>query len=172
MNQYGTQPGSGPSGMGAAMPQESSYPQYPPMSHNQQGFHTSYNAGGNGQPVPPPTMTQQSFGPPGSTAPPPPRPDGYRPPSMPDQFSTGHGRPSRMSISQPPTSMSRRRSETQQNNHYGHLVTEEPIGDVPCSGEACSACCKYNTIGCILCCNGCLRLCGGGASIKDILGLK
>ncbi|KAJ2551594.1 hypothetical protein EV175_003633 [Coemansia sp. RSA 1933] len=159
--------------MGPAMPQDPSYSQYPPMSHNQQGFHTSYSAGGNAQPAaPPPAMTQQSFGQPGSAAPPPPRAEGYRPPSMPDQFSTAHGRPSRMSISHPPTSLARRRSESQPNNHYGHLVSEEPMGDVPCSGDACGACCKYNTIGCILCCNGCLRLCGGGASIKDILGLK
>ncbi|KAJ1792405.1 hypothetical protein LPJ59_004847, partial [Coemansia sp. RSA 2399] len=134
MNQYGTQ-GSGQGGMGGAMPQEPSYPQYPPMSHNQQGFHTSYSAGGGNAQPPPPAMTQQqSFGPPASVAAPPPRTEGYRPPSMPDQFSAGHARPSRMSISHPPTSVSRRRSESQPNNHYGHLVAEEPMGDVPCSG--------------------------------------
>ncbi|KAJ2520425.1 hypothetical protein H4217_002043 [Coemansia sp. RSA 1939] len=173
MNQYGTQTGTvGPGGLGAPVPQDPTYQQYPPMSHNQQGFHASYAAGsgGIGQPVPPaPMPPQQSFGPPPSVAPPPSRPPaGYTPTIMPDRPNTGPGR-----LSRPPTSVSRRRSDSQNNNnHYGHLVSEDPLGDIPCSGAACSACCKYNTIGCILCCNGWLRLCGGGTSIKDILGMK
>ncbi|KAI9500320.1 hypothetical protein GGI25_001096 [Coemansia spiralis] len=144
MNQYGTHPG------GSAMPQESSYPQttypqVPPMSHAQT---FPYSQG-------PPTVAM---------GPAPPR-TGYSPPSVDYSYNQ---RPSRMSVGRPPT-MARRRSESQ--THYGHLVSEDK-GDVPCSGDACGACCKYNTIGCLLCCNGWLRLCGGGTSIKNILSGK
>ncbi|KAJ2441281.1 hypothetical protein GGF42_007346 [Coemansia sp. RSA 2424] len=93
----------------------------------------------------------------------------------PHMDSHNQNRPSRMShnpsaYSQQHTTAPRRNDRA--GNHYGHLVSEEPRRGIPCSGDACGACCKYNSLACLFCCNGWMRLCGCGMSIKEILSLK
>ncbi|KAJ1820304.1 hypothetical protein H4S02_008167 [Coemansia sp. RSA 2611] len=93
----------------------------------------------------------------------------------PHMDSHNQTRPSRMShnpsvYSQQPTTANRRNDRA--GTHYGHLVSEEPRRDIPCSGDACGACCKYNSLACLFCCNGWMRLCGCGMSIKEILKFK
>ncbi|KAJ2003490.1 hypothetical protein H4R26_003049 [Coemansia thaxteri] len=79
-------------------------------------------------------------------------------------------RPSRMSHHESVYSQSRHNGRAA--THYGHLVSEEPRRNIMCGGDSCSACCKYNTLACLFCCNGWLRLCGCGMSIREILKFK
>ncbi|KAJ1889249.1 hypothetical protein LPJ66_008136 [Kickxella alabastrina] len=127
------------------------------------------NMGGPGEPYPqqmnhsayvPPDMsvggmTQSQYNPNRPAA-------AYNPPRPPSQYTA------RPPQSQYPHPQKRNKSGT----HYGHLVSEKPDGNTPCSGDACNACCKYNVLACLFCCNGWMRLCGNGMSIKDILSHK
>ncbi|KAJ2899950.1 hypothetical protein GGI21_001151 [Coemansia aciculifera] len=150
----------------------------------QQPFHGSqYQSQSQYQPPPPPQAYGGSY-----------NHDGPHPPhgrmstysSNPMHETTGRpasnyggpppqNRPSRMShnpsaYSQQPTTAHRRNDRA--GTHYGHLVSDEPRRDIPCSGDACSACCKYNTLACVLCCNGWMRLGGCGMSLKEIFKFK
>lgn len=87
----------------------------------------------------------------------------------------GEYRPSRMSTynQRPaPPNMRYQRSEARYNSQYGHLVTERTDRRTACSGASCSACCRYNMVGCCVCCNGYLRLCGMGKSIRELFNLQ
>ncbi|KAJ2850662.1 hypothetical protein IWW36_001706 [Coemansia brasiliensis] len=144
----------------------SQYPQYPSGSGPQAGYNTQSNL------QPPPPAHQSTMGPsntyPGPRYSPPPPPSMSRPMS---QYNPENGpsRPSRMS-SHPPSHLGRQNEFSK--THYGDLVTESPSGTTACSGDAWGACCKYNTLACLLCCNGCLRLCGGGMSLMEVLHLS
>ncbi|KAJ2289325.1 hypothetical protein IWW55_006314 [Coemansia sp. RSA 2706] len=136
----------------------------PPAGFTSQ--YSQYPAGQyNNAPRPPPVAQGQSI--PGRYSPPIPpsmgRPMSQYDPSRPPQ-------PSRASMSHAPSHAAR--PNDHMKSHYGDLVTEGPGGTTACSGDAWGACCKYNTLACLLCCNGCLRLCGGGMSLMEVLHLN
>ncbi|KAJ1942434.1 hypothetical protein EC988_006488, partial [Linderina pennispora] len=156
--------------------QYQSYPQqsYPPMSQApmQQPYTTQPQApppmapqqsAGNG--IPDPSMMSANYPPQTAFSGQSSQAEGPRPPPA--------GRTSRpVSQYQPPNMNSSRHSAPSQSNrrrsHYGQLVPHEPDKSTACSGAACSACWKYNLMGCCACCNGWLRLCGGGFKISDV----
>ncbi|KAJ2359417.1 hypothetical protein IWW50_001476 [Coemansia erecta] len=152
----------------------SQYSQYPPGGGGQHaGYSSTFHggSGGGGGVQPPPVAHQSTVG--ASTYPGP----RYTPPTQPSMsrpmshYNPDGGRPSRMSTGHP-VSHSGRTGDTPKT-HYGDLVSEANAGaTTACSGDAWSACCKYDTLACLLCCNGCLRLCGGGMSLMEVLHLN
>ncbi|KAJ2724029.1 hypothetical protein GGI07_002234 [Coemansia sp. Benny D115] len=150
------QPGF-PSHTGTQMPQA---PMMGPRMSGPGPMDSMYTAG------PPPMNPESAYMPPPH---PPAMSEAGRPMSAYNPPGPPPGRPQSQYTARPP---SQYRPQNKSNAHYGHLVSEEPERDIPCSGDACGACCKYNTIACLFCCNGWLRCCGRGMSIKDILSFK
>ncbi|KAJ1787532.1 hypothetical protein IW139_006803 [Coemansia sp. RSA 353] len=147
--------GMPPAGFGA---------QYPPT-----GQHPAYASTYQGSNIQAPQVAHQANMAntyPGPRYSPPPQPAMSRPMSQ----YIADNRPSRMSMSHAPHS---ERPGDTPKTHYGDLVSEANEGaTTACSGDAWGACCKYNALACLLCCNGCLRLCGGGMSLMEVLHLN
>ncbi|KAJ2785750.1 hypothetical protein GGI15_001810 [Coemansia interrupta] len=157
-------------------------PPYPPP----QGYPNQHNSGGGMSHAPPmnqrisnaghdsmypPPLNQSGYAPPHPPMSEAGRPmSAYNPPPMRPQ-SQYTGRP-QSQYNPNPSSQYYQHGKNKNGAHYGHLVTQEPDRDTACGGDACGACCKYNTLACLFCCNGWLRLCGRGMSIKDILSFK
>ncbi|KAJ1727173.1 hypothetical protein LPJ61_004718 [Coemansia biformis] len=141
----------------------------------QPGYAGSYQGG-----VPPPPMVHQpSVGPNDNTyaaraeryTPPPPPPAAMSRPMSQYHPEGGQPRPGRMSTAYGHTPNSSRTYDRHKKNHYGHLVNDASAGATPCGGTAWKGCCKYNTLGCLFCFNGCMRLCGCGVSLMETLHL-
>ncbi|PIA15704.1 hypothetical protein COEREDRAFT_81834 [Coemansia reversa NRRL 1564] len=127
---------------------------------------------------PPPVAHQSTVGDNANTYPG--RADRYTPPSPPSMSrptsqynpNTMPPRPGHVSSSHYGPQSVAGRSRGSPKSHYGHLVSEGQGGTSPCSGDAWGACCKYNALAFLLSCNGCLRLCGCGMSIMEVLHLN
>ncbi|KAJ2231785.1 hypothetical protein IWW45_005379 [Coemansia sp. RSA 485] len=139
---------------------------------------------GGGMPQPPPLNSRISVAPDGAYPPPHGGGGGYAPPMSEagrpmSAYNPPHRPQSQYTAARPQSQYNPNHSQYHQppkpgknQSHYGHLVSQEPDRETPCGGDACGACCKYNTLACLFCCNGWLRLCGHGMSIKDILSFK
>ncbi|KAJ2768481.1 hypothetical protein IWQ56_002672 [Coemansia nantahalensis] len=150
---------------------------YPP----EPAYASTYYAGGV---APPPMAHQHSGGPNTNTYPA--RAERYTPPAPPtmsrpmSQYHPEGGGPrhGRNSAAYEPTQNASRvyghghGKHHRPKNNYGHLVNDQSLGAMPCSGEAWKGCCKYNVFGCLICFNGCMRLCGCGVSIMETLSFN
>ncbi|KAJ2781566.1 hypothetical protein H4R18_002798 [Coemansia javaensis] len=129
---------------------------------------TMHHGGGGGGVAPPPMAHQQSmpYDARAGTYVPPQHPSMSRP--MSQYNDAGPPRHGRMSSYGAPHSGSGRTHDHRQKTHYGHLVNDK-AATMPCGGTAWKGCCKYNTLGCLFCFNGCMRLCGCGVSLMETL---